>query len=782
MKKLFNVVAAGVFLSLWQAGGQVPGVISHQGRITVSGTNYTGLCSFKFALVDATGNRVFWSHDGTSGSGEPAGPPVVLELTRGVFAVNLGDTSVTGMQQPIPATVFTNAEVFLRTWVGTGGGNFELLAPDRRITAAPYALTAGTLAGGVRQEQLPANVALLEKNQEFTGKNIFRGPTDLTNRANRIVGTFAGDGSALTNLYGFYVQGVVPKASDFTGNLSGEVGGTQGATVITSMGGVAASAIVFGAVSAIQAESTNTPRRIVQRDSTGGFAAGTITATFAGEGSGLTNLSGPAVTGTVARATSFLGPLAGDITGTQSATIVSTVGGTLASAVATGVQAANSASSANIGSTIVRRDPAGGFSAGIVKGTFVGDGSAVTNVPAGNLAGSLPPAMVEAALPAGTMLVSTSPADAALLSKGYRLAMTVPAPAWANGASLNSASSRSSHTAVWDGQRLIVWGGTIAPGLFVNSGAIWRSDSDGWETVSSVNAPQARGGHTAIWTGSEMIVWGGKGTNGFLRTGARFVPATQIWTSTSSAKAPSERSGHIAIWTGKYMLVWGGQNDLGLLNDGALYDPAANTWSTISFATSPEPRIDGGAAWCGDRLLIWGGQGAGGALLKSGAQMLFAADLPLKWIEMSSNGCPSARRWHTAAWTGDRFVIWGGENNGALGDGAEYNPVADSWRSLPASSAPAARYHQVSVWTGQEILISGGSNGSTELASGGAYDPLAQAWRPLSVSGGPVARQQAVGAWSGTELLVFGGVSGGLPVASLQRLVPQPVWYFYRKL
>jgi len=36
--------------------------------------------------------------------------------------------------------------------------------------------------------------------------------------------------------------------------------------------------------------------------------------------------------------------------------------------------------------------------------------------------------------------------------------------------------------------------------------------------------------------------------------------------------------------------------------------------------------------------------------------------------------------------------------------------------------------------------------------------------------------------WTGTEIMVFGGWSAGQRVASLQRLVPQPVWYFYRKL
>ena len=44
--------------------------------------------------------------------------------------------------------------------------------------------------------------------------------------------------------------------------------------------------------------------------------------------------------------------------------------------------------------------------------------------------------------------------------------------------------------------------------------------------------------------------------------------------------------------------------------------------------------------------------------------------------------------------------------------------------------------------------------------------------------------------WTSTDILVFGGSTGGTlsagaegtAVGTLQRLVPQPEWYFYRKL
>ena len=38
--------------SLYPCLGQVPGILSCQGRVTVSGTNFDGTGQFKFALVD----------------------------------------------------------------------------------------------------------------------------------------------------------------------------------------------------------------------------------------------------------------------------------------------------------------------------------------------------------------------------------------------------------------------------------------------------------------------------------------------------------------------------------------------------------------------------------------------------------------------------------------------------------------------------------------------------------------------------------------------------------
>ncbi|HLP76841.1 MAG TPA: hypothetical protein VK327_07970 [Candidatus Paceibacterota bacterium] len=143
MKTKLPLLLVTLGLSALSVTAQVPGIINHQGKVTVNGTNWTGSGQFKFALVNAAGSTTYWSHDGTSASGAEPTSVVTLPTTRGVFSVNLGDTNVANMAQAIPATMFTNSAVYLRVWFNDGVNGSQLLTPDRQITSVGYAMTAG---------------------------------------------------------------------------------------------------------------------------------------------------------------------------------------------------------------------------------------------------------------------------------------------------------------------------------------------------------------------------------------------------------------------------------------------------------------------------------------------------------------------------------------------------------------------------------------------------------------------------------------------------------------
>lgn len=383
--------------------------------------------------------------------------------------------------------------------------------------------------------------------------------------------------------------------------------------------------------------------------------------------------------------------------------------------------------------------------------------------------------------------VSAEPEDAGLLARGLRLVVRVPAPAWVNGSTANAPSARSGHSGVWTGQEWILWGGTLGRDgngvdLYASTGGRYQPDADAWTPVSTVSAPAARSRHAAVWSGSEMIVWGGYGATDYLADGARFSLGNNRW-NRLSASPLTARDGHWAVWTGDRMLVWGGNNRAGRRADGALYNPADNTWTLLPTAGAPAGRANATVLWAGDRLLVWGGDGVNG-YLADGAQLLFTGGVPAStWQALSAFGAPAARSGHTGVWTGTRMLVWGGENGqGKLGDGAAYDPLVNAWTPLPTALAPVARKLHSAIWTDAEMIIYGGATATGATSTGAAYNPALNRWRVLTNPGTPAARQAATAVWTGSQGLFFGGAnSNGALLAALQRLDPQPAWYFFRK-
>ncbi len=119
------------------AQGGAPTVVSYQGTVMVGTTPYDGTGYFKFAIVDS-GGTYYWSNDGTKG--EPS-QSVELDVSNGFFTVLLGDTSLSGMTQPLDASVFSSTDRYLRVWFSQDGSTFTQM-PDVRIASVPYALQA----------------------------------------------------------------------------------------------------------------------------------------------------------------------------------------------------------------------------------------------------------------------------------------------------------------------------------------------------------------------------------------------------------------------------------------------------------------------------------------------------------------------------------------------------------------------------------------------------------------------------------------------------------------
>jgi len=625
-------------------------------------------------------------------------------------------------------------------------------------------LSAASLTGIIPSAQLPANLATTAYvNSATNGLATTAVTNGLASMAfvqsgfvsinsglaiNLTVTTIRGDGGGLTNISATNLTGVIPNAQlpaslATTGYVNGATSGLASVAFVQS-----------GFVSNGNGVAGNLSVKNIQ-----------------GDGSGLTNLNAASLTGVIPSAQLPLN-LA------TTAYVNSATSGLATTAVTNGL-----ASAAFVQSGFVANN--NGLATNLTVTTIQGDGRGLTNLSAASLTGTLPSGLLQTATPSGTLLASSLAQDPTLVAQGYQLVMTVPAPGWSSGATGGQPSPRYGHTAVWDGQEMIIWGGTteVSPLTYAASGAMYNPAYDLWAPLPDLGAPSARSYHTAIWTGAQMLVWGGFSGAGYLNTGGNYQRTNQSWSSISLTNAPTGRIGHVAVWTGSRMVIWGGENNSGLLNDGAVYDPAADQWTPLSLPNPPEARAGATAVWASDRMLVWGGSGASGSL-SSGAQLLCGNNgIPSQWVAMAGGNAPAPREAHTAIWTGKNLLVWGGESGGAaLGDGGAYDPGADAWASLPIQNAPVARFNHTAVWSGQEMLILGGTGALADLGSSSAYNPATGQWRALSNSGNPLVRTQTTGVWSGAEALVFGGQSGGMPTAALQRLTPQPPWFFYRKL
>lgn len=193
-------------------------VFTYQGRLDDGGNPANGNYDLTFSMFDQANG----------------GNPVAGLLTKTATAVSNGIFTVTLDF----GGIFTGTNYWLDVSVRTNGnGVFFDLAPRQAITPTPYAVMANSASNllGV----LP--------------------PTHL------------GAGTAAINISG--------SAASFNGSLSGNVTGTQGATVVSTVGGVTAANVASAANLANASTSASSANTIVRRDGFGGFTVGSATLT-----------------------------------------------------------------------------------------------------------------------------------------------------------------------------------------------------------------------------------------------------------------------------------------------------------------------------------------------------------------------------------------------------------------------------------------------------------------------------------------------------------------------
>ncbi len=191
---------------------------TYQGQLQNNGSPASGLYDLRFAVFDA------------SAGGNQAGSSVTnfaTGVSNGLFIVTLNFGGI-----------FTGTNYWLEIGARTNGtSSFTVLMPRQAITPAPYAIFA--------------------------------------NGASNLLGTLS---SAQLNgtIPGSQVSGAAGAATNFTGSLSGDVIGTQSATVVSLVGGQTAVNIASGVSAANAATSADVANAIMKRDGNGDFVTESV--------------------------------------------------------------------------------------------------------------------------------------------------------------------------------------------------------------------------------------------------------------------------------------------------------------------------------------------------------------------------------------------------------------------------------------------------------------------------------------------------------------------------
>ena len=349
------------------------------------------------------------------------------------------------------------------------------------------------------------------------------------------------------------------------------------------------------------------------------------------------------------------------------------------------------------------------------------------------------------------------------------------------------------NSAVWTGTEFVVWGGE----RFTNSGvASWLEPQSGgarFNPATSLWTPLSASGligrveHAAVWAGSQMIVWGGNDSfgNAEKADGARRVHAAALQRHLPARQRLDQHVGirralraqrAYAVWTGTEMIVWGGFGGFGgtPFNSGARFHVSSNRRFPVSLENAPRARTQHTAIWTGTEMIVWGGFDFTNifapAFLATGASYDPVTD---RWTPLPSPVFVPGRSGHTAVWTGDEMIVWGGYSTPGgfappvtyYNQGLAWHPASHLWRALPVSGLSARRF-PTAVWTGSEMILWGGNGASGVTNSGARYRPASNLWTPMAALNAAEARSGHTAVWANFRMILLGGVGSSTYLAS----------------
>lgn len=579
------IMSALSILGSWAS--PVPGFIHFQGRVTTNEVPFNGIGMFKFALVhtnSASATLTVWSHDGSSVAGSEPGNAVSLTVTRGLYSLRLGDTSVPGITVPLASDVFTSGALWLRVWFDDGVHSSELLTPDQPICAVGYAYVADSVPdGSISSNKLASDAPRAEHLQGIVSPANL--PMDVALKSVDLVG--------LSNQFSINLASGLQQVQSQLAEISNQL----------------ASQNLDGLV--IASPSPNDPgllgrafRPFYQltppawlNGSTQGEPSAVYDSAYSWTGDSLLVWGGNLGLGNYSSQGAAYSP-SGD-----QWTSFSEIGRPSARCRSVGVWT---------GSDFIIW---GGYSAV----GYLGNGAAY-HLATGQwrtlsaLGAPSPRDRAVAGWTGSRMIVWGGRNSSGIQPDGFLYDPVLDS--WQPLTTSNSPPARYDAGIASAQDRLFVWGGFVSGERGPGTGAQLLFDSSGlptmWIPITTLGAPGSRVHHSTIWTGSKLLVWGGKTQSGTpFGDGACFDPGSGSWTPISRTNAPSARYDHSCVWTGAEMVVFGGESGSGSLSDGAAYNPALDRWRMLDNAGTPQSRSGSAVAWTSREMVLFGRQSSG---------------------------------------------------------------------------------------------------------------------------------------------------------------------------
>lgn len=335
-------------------------------------------------------------------------------------------------------------------------------------------------------------------------------------------------------------------------------------------------------------------------------------------------------------------------------------------------------------------------------------------------------------------------------------------------------TDRQEHALVWLGDRALAWGGTRSfdgGASCFGAGTATGEQIDivgTWAPVSDDGAPPSAGVEwfrLAVWSGEELLVWGGSlgGLETSRLAGGAYSPDADSWSALPEEGAPDLVHDLGGAFVDGRLVVWGGVDPDQLVSvAGGLYAPGDDAWAPMSVDGTPSPRLGHLAVAVGDELLVWGGlaptddEGSVwgvvdgttrsvprliGAPLTDGALYRPATD---EWRPVAPGGPAwNAYEGPPAVWTGEELIVL--PKSGA---GARYDPTAGVWTDLTAPSGATTV-----VWLDAALLVV--DDDAPRGSRAALWDPSADEWQTFAA---PRVPTEAV--WTGAEVLFWSGAAG----------------------